>query len=419
MTPYHEKRGPLHQTDHQRRIPKLGDGAIQRDGEGVGRHEDQALSDDEHELREQAWRRRYGGAEPWPQVYGGDADGNGLHHGVEAPGRRGPPSEARAETGDRDAERDPWPRASGVDDESEPSALAGLAEVVEGPAVGAGPGAYELGQGQGKGDDAGGGAKGRGSAAGDVEGQRGEEVGDEDGGGHARPLCRGAALGCAGPALPTHEGSQESFPAACFDAERRVCSVSPRCAAVCPGATRPAASTKAQAERGEAGSVRFDRGSSDGSDHGDRFVWKARAEPRGEVGGVAGRSGLAEADAHRNLVEHRVDGVGDLDGGPGLGCGNEQNQVGRGLVAHGVCGIPRTEADMQDIEGSGRSGDRPSPWHVVGVVGAVFAVALLALQCGGCSSALADQCDALYAGADTPDKLAAAEAACGPDGGVR
>jgi hypothetical protein len=67
---------------------------------------------------------------------------------------------------------------------------------------------------------------------------------------------------------------------------------------------------------------------------------------------------------------------------------------------------------MQDIEGSG-----PSPWHVVGVVGMVIALALLALQCG-CSSALADQCEALYAGADTPEKVAAANAACGPDGGV-
>jgi hypothetical protein len=74
---------------------------------------------------------------------------------------------------------------------------------------------------------------------------------------------------------------------------------------------------------------------------------------------------------------------------------------------------------MQDIEGSGRSGDGPSPWHVVGVVAMIFALAMLALQCGGCSSALADQCEALYAGADTAAKLAAADAACGPDGGVR
>ena len=79
---------------------------------------------------------------------------------------------------------------------------------------------------------------------------------------------------------------------------------------------------------------------------------------------------------------------------------------------------------MQGIEGFSRgleeprhSGDGPSPWHVVGVVGAVFALALLALQCG-CGSALADQCEALYAGADTAEKLAAANAACDPDGGV-
>ena len=70
---------------------------------------------------------------------------------------------------------------------------------------------------------------------------------------------------------------------------------------------------------------------------------------------------------------------------------------------------------MQD-KGSGH-GDGPSPVHVLAVVGAIFALALLALQCG-CSSALADQCDAIYAGADTAEKLAAANAACGPDGGA-
>ena len=75
---------------------------------------------------------------------------------------------------------------------------------------------------------------------------------------------------------------------------------------------------------------------------------------------------------------------------------------------------------MQDNEGfsRGSSGDAPSPWHVVAVVGMIFLLALCALQCG-CGSALADQCEALYAGADTPEKLAAADAACGPDGGAR
>lgn len=78
---------------------------------------------------------------------------------------------------------------------------------------------------------------------------------------------------------------------------------------------------------------------------------------------------------------------------------------------------------MQDSEDSRgpeepkHGGDGPHPVHVLAVVGAIFALALLALQCG-CSSALADQCEVLYAGADTAEKLAAANAACGPDGGV-
>ena len=72
---------------------------------------------------------------------------------------------------------------------------------------------------------------------------------------------------------------------------------------------------------------------------------------------------------------------------------------------------------MQDVEGSGH-GDGPSPVHVLVVVWGVVALAFLALHCGGCGSALADQCEALYAGADTAEKLAAANAACGPDGGA-
>lgn len=59
--------------------------------------------------------------------------------------------------------------------------------------------------------------------------------------------------------------------------------------------------------------------------------------------------------------------------------------------------------------------------------GATVAVLLLAFCAGlflavslltGCGSALADQCEALYAGADTPEKLLAADAACLPDGGA-
>lgn len=49
------------------------------------------------------------------------------------------------------------------------------------------------------------------------------------------------------------------------------------------------------------------------------------------------------------------------------------------------------------------------------VAGVLFATWLLT----GCGSALADQCEALYAGADTPEKLIAADAACAPDGGAR
>lgn len=49
------------------------------------------------------------------------------------------------------------------------------------------------------------------------------------------------------------------------------------------------------------------------------------------------------------------------------------------------------------------------------VMGGLFVASLLL----GCGSALADQCEALYAGADTPEKLLAADAACLPDGGAR
>jgi hypothetical protein len=48
------------------------------------------------------------------------------------------------------------------------------------------------------------------------------------------------------------------------------------------------------------------------------------------------------------------------------------------------------------------------------IMGALLAVSLLS----GCGSALADQCEVLYAGADTPEKLLAADAACLTDGGA-
>ena len=86
---------------------------------------------------------------------------------------------------------------------------------------------------------------------------------------------------------------------------------------------------------------------------------------------------------------------------------------------------------MQDNEGFSRgleeprqsSGDGPSPWHVVAVIGMVLAMALLALQCG-CGGAPAytltegqAMCAELYAGADTAEDIAAADRVC-PDGGA-
>jgi hypothetical protein len=55
---------------------------------------------------------------------------------------------------------------------------------------------------------------------------------------------------------------------------------------------------------------------------------------------------------------------------------------------------------------------------VVVVLAAVMAALAVGSCLSGCGSALADQCEALYAGADTPEKLLAADAACMPDGGV-
>ena len=56
---------------------------------------------------------------------------------------------------------------------------------------------------------------------------------------------------------------------------------------------------------------------------------------------------------------------------------------------------------------------------VVVVLAAVMAALAVGSCLSGCGSALADQCEALYAGADTPERLAAADAACAPDGGAR
>ena len=53
------------------------------------------------------------------------------------------------------------------------------------------------------------------------------------------------------------------------------------------------------------------------------------------------------------------------------------------------------------------------------VLAAVMAALAVGSCLSGCGSALADQCEALYAGADTPERLAAADAACAPDGGAR
>ena len=52
------------------------------------------------------------------------------------------------------------------------------------------------------------------------------------------------------------------------------------------------------------------------------------------------------------------------------------------------------------------------------VLAAVMAALAVGSCLSGCGSALADQCEALYAGADTAERMAAADAACMPDGGA-
>lgn len=74
------------------------------------------------------------------------------------------------------------------------------------------------------------------------------------------------------------------------------------------------------------------------------------------------------------------------------------------------------EYETRDERGSRAAGTALGVVVVLAVVmGALFAASLLLT---GCGSALADQCEALYAGADTPEELLAADAACLPDGGA-
>lgn len=75
---------------------------------------------------------------------------------------------------------------------------------------------------------------------------------------------------------------------------------------------------------------------------------------------------------------------------------------------------------MDDFEVRDDRGSRAASAALgVVVVLAVVMGALAWASCAtGCGSALADQCEALYAGADTPEKLLAADAACAPDGGA-
>ena len=71
--------------------------------------------------------------------------------------------------------------------------------------------------------------------------------------------------------------------------------------------------------------------------------------------------------------------------------------------------------EVRDDRGSRAAGAAIGVLLVLAVaMGALLAASLLL----GCGSALADQCEALYAGADTPERLAAADAACVPDGGA-
>jgi hypothetical protein len=75
---------------------------------------------------------------------------------------------------------------------------------------------------------------------------------------------------------------------------------------------------------------------------------------------------------------------------------------------------------MNDFEIRSDRGSRAASaaLGVVVVLAAVMGALAWASCATGCGSALADQCEALYAGADTPERLAAADAACLADGGA-
>ncbi len=91
--------------------------------------------------------------------------------------------------------------------------------------------------------------------------------------------------------------------------------------------------------------------------------------------------------------------------------------------------IPKPKPAPMPLPGSGRPPDYEirtdrgsraagTAAGVVVVLAAVMAALAVGSCLSGCGSALADQCEALYAGADTPERLAAADAACAPDGGA-
>lgn len=80
-----------------------------------------------------------------------------------------------------------------------------------------------------------------------------------------------------------------------------------------------------------------------------------------------------------------------------------------------MAGHPETTYEPHDDGGSRAAASAAMAVVVLAFVGGILlAVSLLS----GCGSALADQCEALYAGADTPEKMIAADAACAPDGGA-
>ena len=75
---------------------------------------------------------------------------------------------------------------------------------------------------------------------------------------------------------------------------------------------------------------------------------------------------------------------------------------------------------MSDTEQPDDTGSRAAGAAAVTlvVIAACAGVLLASWLLTGCGSALADQCEAIYAGADSPEKLLAADAACLADGGA-